>query len=411
MTFRFEDGYLFCEDLRVKSIFDTVAKTPFYLYSLRALQDNYAAYVDALSDIPSIVSFAVKANGNLHILKSFCQLGSWATLVSGGELRLAIAAGFDPSHLIFNGNGKTISELSKAIDLGVILNIDSDFDLAHIQQIGESMGKSIDVLLRINPNIDSDVHPYISTAQKNAKFGVGLEQVPEILARILDTLTLNLVGLHCHLGSTITNLDVYRQTMELFSDQFRTIRQQGVSIKYINLGGGLGINYHKGEDDQPTPKDFVTAIRDLIPKDAILILEPGRSLVGNAGVLIGNTIGVKRGKTKKFIVTDASMTELLRPSLYNAYHHISLIEPVFGMPELFDIVGPVCESADFLGKARFLPPPPEGTGIVIFDTGAYGFVMSSNYNARPRPPEYMVDGNQLIQIRRAESFDDQMNYF
>jgi len=411
MSFWFEDGYLLCEGLRVETIAEEVGQTPFYLYSARALRENFTAYVQTQVEFPMIVSYAIKANGNLYILKLLRQLGSGVTLVSGGELRLALAAGFNPSQMIFNGNGKTIPELALAIKQGTLINIDSIFDLEHIERVIEKVGRSADLLLRINPDIDPEVHPYVSTGLRNSKFGLSPKWIPELLARLKKTPALNLVGLHCHLGSTISNLDVFQETMQVMATQYESIREQGFQLQYLNLGGGLGIDYLGTEADFPTAKDLVGVIQDQIPEDTTLILEPGRSLVGNAGILICRVIGVKRSGAKNFIITDGSMTELLRPSLYQAYHRIQFIEPVLGKPDIFDIVGPVCESADFLGKDRTLPFPPEGTGIAIFDTGAYGYAMSSNYNARLRPAEYLVDGEELALIRRAEIFEDQMRLF
>lgn len=411
MSFEYKDGFLYCEELRVRTICDQVGRTPFYLYSAQTIRKNLAAYNDALANCSAVISYAIKANANLHILSILRQHGCWATLVSGGEFRLASAAGFDPEHMIYNGNGKTIPELRLATKHGVLINIDSEFDLDHIQQVAVLAGKTVDVLLRINPDIDPDVHPYISTGLQNSKFGLSSLQIHALLARMKEISALNLVGLHCHLGSTITNLGVFCQSMELMVAQFETIRKQGFPIKYLNIGGGLGIDYLKTNESFPKPSDLISVLRDLIPRDATLILEPGRSLIGSAGVLICSVIGVKHGDAKKFIVTDGSMTELIRPSLYNAYHHIDFIEPVGGIPENFDIVGPVCESSDFLGKDRVLSPPHEGIGVVVYDTGAYGYAMSSNYNQRLRPAEYLVDGKELILIRRAENFEDQMRLF
>lgn len=411
MGFLYKDGYLYCEGLRVRTIFDQVGRTPFYLYSAQKIRKNFGAYSDALTDSSAVISYAIKANANLHILGRMRQHGCWATLVSEGELRLALAAGFDPRRTIYNGNGKTIPELTLAAKLGTLINIDSEFDLDHVQQVAEQAGKTVDVLLRINPDIDPDVHPYISTGLQNSKFGLSPRRIPALLARLKKISALNLVGLHCHLGSTITDLDVFRQSMELMAVQFNIIREQGFPIKYLNIGGGLGIDYLSVKESFPTPDDLICVLRDLIPEHATLILEPGRSLIGSAGVLICSVIGIKHGDVKKFIVTDGSMTELIRPSLYDAYHHINFIEPVEGTPEKFDIVGPVCESTDFLGKDRELSHPREGTGVVVYDVGAYGYAMSSNYNLRPRPAEYLVDRDELILIRRAENFEDQMRLF
>jgi diaminopimelate decarboxylase len=245
----------------------------------------------------------------------------------------------------------------------------------------------------------------------DSKFGIQPQRIEWFLQKLEKSPLLNLVGVHCHLGSTIENVTVFQQVSRVMVDYFKMMRQRGFPVKYINIGGGLGIDYQHSQPDFAQPVDLVRVIQDELPEDAILILEPGRSLVGNAGVLVCQVIGVKLGTTKNFIVVDGSMTELIRPSLYQAYHRIGYLEPVLGEKRNFDIVGAVCESADFLGKNRLLATPDEGQGLVVYDTGAYGYVMSSNYNGRMRPAEYLVDNEQLTQIRRAENFDDYLKLF
>ena len=409
MGFNTQNGYLFCDGLRVKAILDSGKDTPFYLYSVEQIRSNIRDYVAALDGLDAIISYAVKANGNLSILRTLREMGGWVTLVSGNEIRLANEAGYKFNQMIFNGNGKTIPELRYAIDNDVLVNIDSHFDLMHISELAVNAGKTVNVLLRINPEIDARVHPYISTGLRTSKFGIRRESIPAIVDELRKRPTLELVGIHCHLGSTIKEVSVYRQTMEVMRELFRELKQIGFSLKYINLGGGLGIDYEHQSSEFPKPDDLVDEIKAVLPEEATLIVEPGRSLVGNAGVLICRVIGIKDTGEKKFIVTDASMSELIRPSLYGAYHDIGFIEPTNGEIDTFDIVGPVCESTDTLGTERDLAEPQEGTGVVIFDCGAYGFVMSSNYNARQRPAEFMVDGNRLKQIRRAETFEDLLN--
>jgi diaminopimelate decarboxylase len=411
MTFFYQDGFLFCEELKVVDIQQRVKLSPFYLYSAGQIKSNFNKYVSALDGISSEISYAIKANGNLSILKLLRSLGSRVTLVSGNELRLALTAGFDPGCMIFNGNGKTIPELRLAVDQGVFINIDSLFDLEHINRVSQELGKTVDVLLRINPEIDAKVHPFVSTGLRTSKFGLSNENLPGVMDKMTGMPQLNLVGVHCHLGSTIDQVNVFRQTMIIMVRHFEMIRQRGFPLKYLNIGGGLGIDYQRQGGSFPTPSDLVDSLRDLLPQDATLILEPGRSLVGNAGIFICRVIGVKRGSENNFIVTDGSMAELIRPSLYQAYHEIGFTEPFDSEHRVWHIVGPVCESADYLGKYRMLPSPQEGAGVAIFDTGAYGFVMSSNYNARLRPAEYLVDGDQLTQIRRAESFEDFLRFF
>ncbi len=410
MNYYFNDNYLYCEKLKIKDIQEQVQESPFYLYSLKQIKENYEAYVSALDGINSMVFYALKANSNLTILKHLSKLGSGAVLVSGNELRLALAAGFDPRKIVFNGNGKTIKELTLAVQHGIMINIDSEFDFEHIKQAADNAGKPVDVLIRVNPELDADVHPYLATGISNSKFGVRNDRLDWFMAKIRESNLVNLVGVHCHLGTTIKKVEIFRDAALLMIKFFESIRQEGFDIKYLNIGGGLGIDYEK-KNELPTQADLIASIREVLPDYVTLIIEPGRSIVGNAGVLVNRVVGVKTNGNKKFIVTDGSMAELIRPSLYEAYHHIDFIEPVNGDIKNYDIVGPICESADFLGKDRELPTPYEGAGIAVYDAGAYCYVMSSNYNIKMRPPEYLVDGDNLVQIRRSENFDDYMRLF
>jgi diaminopimelate decarboxylase len=409
-NFHIDKDYLYCERLRVKDIQERIPESPFYLYSLSQIEHNYKAYASALAGMPSVVSYAFKANSNLAILKRLRKLGSGAALVSGNELRLALAAGFDAERTVLNGNGKTLPELALAAEHGVMINVDSEFDLRHIEQVAESTGRAVRVLIRINPDIDPDVHPYVSTGIRSSKFGVQNERLSWYLKRIKSAPRLELVGVHCHLGSTIENVDVFRDAASLMMESIGAIRRQGFDVRYLNIGGGLGIDYER-TGNSPDPADLVGSIRDLFTQGITVIIEPGRSIVGNAGVLVTRVIGVKSSGRKNFIVTDGSMAELIRPSLYGAFHHIGFVEPVAGEASSYDVVGPVCESADFLGRDRQLATPDEGTGLAVYDAGAYGFVMSSNYNTRMRPPEYLVDGDKLTMIRRPEAFDGYLRSF
>jgi diaminopimelate decarboxylase len=410
MSFHIRDGYLYCERLRVKDIQARVPESPFYLYSLAEITANYDAYDRALAGVPAIVAYALKANSNLVILKHLRELGAGAVLVSENELRLAAEAGFDAKRTIFNGNGKTLRELALAVEQGVLVNIDSEFDLAHIEQVSRRAKATVDVLMRINPDIDPEVHPYVSTGIRSSKFGVRSDQIPRFLERIGSAETLNLVGVHCHLGSTIKDIGVYRDAALLMVQIANRIRDEGFALRYVNIGGGLGVDY-EGSGTVPESAELIETLRETVPAEFTLILEPGRSIVASAGALVSRVVGVKTNGRKRFIVVDASMAELIRPSLYDAYHHIGFVEPVAGRALRYDVVGPVCESADFLGKNRALPTPEEGTGLVVFDAGAYGYAMSSNYNARLRPAEYLVDGDDLRRIRRAETFEDYVRLF
>jgi diaminopimelate decarboxylase len=410
MSFFFKDGYLYCEELRVKDIQEKVGASPFYLYSLGQIRGNVERYDSALSGLRSKICYAFKANSNLMILQKLQAMGCGATLVSGNELKLAAAAGFDPRFTFFNGNGKTMKELALAVAQGVKINVDSDFDLRHIEQAAKAAGRSVDLLIRINPGLDPGVHPHVATGVRQSKFGVRSDTLTRILDAIKASSLLNLVGIHYHLGSTIYQVDVFREATRLMADIVRAIRQDRWEPKLLNIGGGLGIE-HGEEAGTPGPAELVSAIRDLVPNGMTLIVEPGRSIVGTAGALVCRVIGAKSSGKKEFLVADGSMAEFIRPSLYGAHHRIEYIEPVDGPLKQYDVVGPVCESGDFLGKDRYLATPGEGAGLALLDAGAYGYVMSSNYNARLRPPEYMVDGDELTLIRRGERFEDYLRLF
>ena len=411
MSFHFKDGYLYCEKLKIKTIQDQIPESPFYLYSLTQITENYKAYETALEGIESIIGYAIKANNNLTILKHLQELGSGAVLVSGNELRIALAAGFDPKRTVLNGNGKTIAELILAAEHGVMINIDSEFDLEHVQEAAKEVGKVTDVLIRINPDVDPQVHAYVSTGIKNSKFGIRNERLHWFLDQIKAQPLLNLVGVHCHLGSTIKMVRIFRDATILMMEFIEKIREVGFDLKYLNIGGGLGIDYEKTGESIPTPSHLIDSIRDVLTDDIGLIIEPGRSIIGNSAVLVNRVTGVKTNGNKHFIVIDGSMAELIRPSLYDAYQHIDFIEPIDGEVVTYDVVGPVCESADFLGQDRALPTPHEGAGLVVHDAGAYCYAMSSNYNLKMRPPEYLVDQDRLIQIRRSETFEEHMQLF
>ena len=411
MSFHVKDDYLYCDGLKIKDIQEQVSHSPFYLYSLEQITANYRAYEAALKGIESIIGYAIKANNNLAILRHLRELGSGAVLVSGNELHIALAAGFEPDRMVLNGNGKTLPELILAAQHGVMINVDSEFDFKHIQQAARDAQKKANVFIRINPDVDPQVHHYVSTGIKNSKFGIRNERLNWFLDQIKDDPSLNLIGVHCHLGSTIKKTSIFRDATELMMDFINVIRDRGFDVKYLNIGGGLGIDYERTGEDIPTPSDLINSIRDVLSSDVALIIEPGRSIIGNTAVLVNRVVGVKTNGNKHFIVTDGSMAELIRPSLYDTYQHIDFIEPVDSEIEAYDVVGPVCESADFLGKDRSLQTPHEGAGLIVYDAGAYCYAMSSNYNLKMRPPEYLVDGEDLIEIRRAETLEDYMRLF
>ncbi|KAL4459044.1 hypothetical protein ABPG75_013909 [Micractinium tetrahymenae] len=407
------DGYMYCDGLRIDDIRAQADASPFYLYSKERIRQNYQAYADALQGLDSIIGYAVKANNNLKIMQYLRELGSGCVLVSGNELRLAMAAGFDPTRTIFNGNGKLPRELELAVENGVLINVDSEFDLANIQAAAAKVGKKARVLIRINPDVDPQVHPYVSTGLAGSKFGIRNTHLQWFLDQIKADSNLELVGAHCHLGSTITKVNIFRDATVLMVDFIKQIREQGFDLKFLNIGGGLGIDYAKKGEVLPTPKDLIDTVRDLVSSLGLtLIIEPGRSMVANSCAFVNTVTGVKSSGRKHFIVVDGSMAELIRPSLYDAYQHIELTAPHDSEVQTFDVVGPVCESADFLGKDRALATPAGGDGLIVMDAGAYCMSMASTYNMKLNPPEWWVaEGSQLQQIRKGVTLEDWMRVY
>ncbi|KAK3420957.1 hypothetical protein EUGRSUZ_G01640 [Eucalyptus grandis] len=411
------DGFLYCEDVKVEDVMESVERRPFYLYSKRQITRNVEAYREALEGLEgAVIGYAIKANNNLKILEHLRGLGCGAVLVSGNELRLALRAGFDPTRCIFNGNGKLLEDLVLAAQAGVFVNVDSEFDLENIVAAARIAGKKVNVLLRINPDVDPQVHPYVATGNKNSKFGIRNEKLQWFLDAVKSHPNeLKLVGAHCHLGSTITKVDIFRDAAVLMVNYIDLIREQGFEVNYLNIGGGLGIDYYHTGAVLPMPRDLIDTVRELVlSRNLKLIIEPGRSLIANTCCLVNRVTGVKTNGTKNFIVIDGSMAELIRPSLYDAYQHIELISPTppDADTSTFDVVGPVCESADFLGKDRELPTPAKGAGLVVHDAGAYCMSMASTYNLKMRPPEYWVEEDGSIRkIRHAETFEDHLRFF
>ncbi|KAL4318300.1 hypothetical protein GQ457_18G017180 [Hibiscus cannabinus] len=411
------DGFLYCEDAKVEDIMGKVEKRPFYLYSKPQITRNVEAYIGALQGLKNpIIGYAIKANNNLKILQHLRKLGCGAVLVSGNELKLALHAGFDPTKCIFNGNGKILEDLVLAAQAGVFVNVDSEFDLENIVTAAKFAGRKVNVLLRINPDVDPQVHPYVATGNKNSKFGIRNEKLQWFLDAVkAHPNELKLVGAHCHLGSTITKVDIFRDAAVLMVNYIDEIRAQGFEVDYLNIGGGLGIDYYHSGAVLPKPRDLIDTVRELVlSRNLNLIIEPGRSLIANTCCLVNRVTGVKTNGTKNFIVIDGSMAELIRPSLYDAYQHIELVSPPPPDAEVstFDVVGPVCESADFLGKERQLPTPAKGTGLVVHDAGAYCMSMASTYNLKMRPPEYWVEEDgSVTKIRHGETFEDHIRFF
>jgi diaminopimelate decarboxylase len=408
-----QDGYLYCENVRVKDIQEALGpeSSPFYLYSQRRIEANVQAYKKALAGMDSIIGYAVKANNNLIIMRLMREFGCGAVLVSGNELRLAQLAGFDMRSTVFNGNGKTPHEIALAVQAECLINIDSEFDIENILAAAKREGRRARVLLRINPDIDPQVHPYVSTGLATSKFGIRTNHLGWFLDQIKQHEALvELVGVHSHLGSTIKKVELFRDNVVTMLEVIDNLCAQGFrSIRFLNIGGGLGIDYERNGERIPTPQELIDAIRPrLAGRDLTLIIEPGRSLIGNAGIFVNTVLGVKRNGDKRFVVVDGSMAELIRPALYGAYQFIALIEPGLQNEQVveYDVVGPVCESSDFLGKGRLLPKPAPGMGLAVMDSGAYCMSMASNYNMKLLPAEIMVCDDSWRLIRQRQKFTD-----
>ncbi len=403
--FQYRKDELYCEDIPVRTIAKTVG-TPFYLYSSRTLKNHYRAYESAFASIPHIISFAMKANSNLAVLRLFAGEGGGADIVSGGELFRALKAGVEPQKIIFAGVGKTADEIQYALESDILMfNVESSQELRQIDAVAGGMRRKARVALRVNPNVDPKTHPYISTGLKKHKFGISIDKALEEY-KVADSLKhIEVAGIHKHIGSQLTEVLPYVDSLRKLLDLVAELRKQGISIRYINIGGGLGITYD--QENPPQPKDLAQAVAPLVRDlKCILIMEPGRALVGNAGILVTRVLYTKEGEGKKFVIVDAAMNDLIRPSLYGAFH---LIQPVLrqGRKSITaDVVGPICESADFLAKDREMEECRPDEWLAVMSAGAYGFAMASNYNARPRVPEVMVHGDQYTIVRERETYED-----
>ena len=400
------DGTLACDGVPLPAL-AAAHRTPLYVYSAATIASRYRAVDEAFASHPHAMHYALKANSTLAIARLLRGLGSAADANSGGEIDVALRAGFIPPQIVFTGVGKTPAELEQAVDLGVkTINAESDGELERIDAIARARQTRTRVALRVNPNIDARSHPHISTGLKTNKFGIPIDDVREIARKAAGRPGLELVGLHSHVGSQITDLSPLRRAAEALVTLSRELRDDGVKIEHLDLGGGLGISYDGSA--APTAEDYAGALLPAVKDSGLsIILEPGRSIVGPAGALLTSVVDVKeQAGGKLFVILDAGMTELIRPMLYNAFHRI---EPVVarGGPEMIcDMVGPLCETSDTLGRDRRLARPVVGDLFAVLDAGAYGAVMASNYNRRTMPAEVMVDKGRPDLIRRRQTIED-----
>jgi diaminopimelate decarboxylase len=400
--FKHRNSQLYAEDVSVAEIAATVG-TPCYIYSRATLERHWRAFDHAFSDHPHVVCYAVKANSNLAVLNVLARLGSGFDIVSVGELERVLAAGGDPGKVVFSGVGKRRDELERALAVGIrCFNVESEPELALLEQVAMARGKKAPVSLRINPDVDANTHPYISTGLKQNKFGIDPERALKIYARASASPHLDVRGIDCHIGSQLTEVAPFVAALERVLALVKRLERQGIQIHHLDLGGGLGIRYR--DEEPPLPAEHAAALMiSLRDQPYEILIEPGRAIVGNAGILATRVELLKQGADRDFAVVDAAMNDLIRPALYSAWQEIIPVEPrPLGQPRRYDVVGPICETADFLGKDRELNIQP-GDLLAVRSAGAYGFTMSSNYNSRPRAAEVMVDGSRFQIVRRRET--------
>lgn len=400
--FEYRNGELFAEQTPVAAI-ATAVGTPCYIYSRATLERHWRAFDQALGDHPHLVCYAVKANSNLAVLNLLARLGSGFDIVSVGELERVLAAGGNPGKVVFSGVGKRRDELARALAVGIrCFNVESEAELAFLAQVAAEQGRRAPVSLRINPDVDANTHPYISTGLKQNKFGIAMTRALEVYAQAAASPHLEVIGVDCHIGSQLTQMTPFVDALERVLALVARLEEQGIVIHHLDLGGGLGIRYR--DEEPPLPADHAAALmRQLRGKPYEILLEPGRAIVGNAGILLTRVELLKQGEDRNFAVVDAAMNDLLRPALYSAWQAIIPVKPrTAGAPRPYDVVGPICETGDFLGKDRELNIEA-GDLLAVRSAGAYGFAMSSNYNARPRVAEVMVDGDRFQVVRQRET--------
>ena len=404
--FEYRHGELACENLPISRIAKEIG-TPCYVYSHATLVRHYRAFDGAFQNVPHIVAYAMKANSNLAILRLMAREGSGADIVSGGELYRALKAGIPPSKIVFAGVGKSREEIRDALATDILmLNVESSAELRAIDEVAAEMGRRARVALRINPDIDPKTHPYISTGLKKSKFGISADRALDEYKLATSLRHIEVVGVHKHIGSQLTDVSPFVDALKTILTLVESLKGHGANIRYINIGGGLGITY--SDEVPPLPHQLAEAIAPLVRDlKCMLIMEPGRVIVGNAGILVTRVLYTKQGAAKHFVIVDAAMNDLIRPSLYGAYHEIRPVQEVPNAKTLtVDVVGPVCESSDFLAKDRAMPEAKAGDLLAVMSAGAYGFTMASNYNSRPRVPEVLVKGGEMHVIRAREEYAD-----
>ena len=404
--FQYKNEQLYVEDLPVKQLAEEFG-TPLYIYSRATLERHWHAFDSALGDHPHLICYAVKANSNIGILNVMAKLGSGFDIVSQGELERVLAAGGEASKVVFSGVAKSRSEIMRALEVGIrCFNVESIAELYHINQIAGEMVKVAPISLRVNPDVDAHTHPYISTGLKENKFGVSVDEAREVYKLAATLPHVKITGMDCHIGSQLTELQPFLDATDRLIRLMEQLKEDGITLKHLDLGGGLGVTYT--DETPPHPSDYATALLNKLKdyEDLEIILEPGRAIAANAGILVAKVQYLKSNESRNFAITDTGMNDMIRPALYEAYMNIIEIDRTLGRKKaIYDVVGPVCETSDFLGKQRELAIA-EGDYIAQRSAGAYGASMSSNYNSRPRTAEVLVDGNKAHLIRRRESLSE-----
>jgi diaminopimelate decarboxylase len=406
--FNYKDGSLFCEDVAISTLAETYG-TPLYVYSRATLERHWHEFDDALAGREHLVCYAVKANSNIAVLNVLARLGSGFDIVSSGELQRVLRAGGDPSKIVFSGVGKQAHEMALALDTGIhCFNIESEQELDLLSQVATEKNMTASVSFRVNPDVDAKTHPYISTGLKENKFGIAFDDADRIYLKANQLPHIDVIGIDCHIGSQLTELSPFIDALTRLLALVKRLNQQGLNIDHMDLGGGLGIRYQ--DETPPLPSDWANALRDQLSNfEGTIVVEPGRAIAGNAGILVSQVNYLKLSDEKNFAIVDAAMNDLIRPCLYSAWQDIIPVQLGSTETELeYDIVGAICETGDFLGKQRMMKLAQNDL-LAVRSSGAYGFAMASNYNTRNRAAEVMVDGDQHYCIRQRETFDDQVS--
>ncbi|CAN2972123.1 MULTISPECIES: diaminopimelate decarboxylase [Pseudomonas] len=400
-AFNYRDGELFAEGVALSAIAQRFG-TPTYVYSRAHIEAQYRSFTDALNGVPHLVCYAVKANSNLGVLNVLARLGAGFDIVSRGELERVLAAGGQADKIVFSGVGKSREDMRRALEVGVhCFNVESTDELERLQVVAAEMGVRAPISLRVNPDVDAGTHPYISTGLKENKFGIAIADAEDVYIRAAQLPNLEVLGVDCHIGSQLTTLPPFLDALDRLLGLIDRLGECGIYLHHIDLGGGVGVRYR--DEEPPLIADYIQAVRERIEgRDLTLMFEPGRYIVANAGVLLTQVEYLKHTEHKDFAIVDAAMNDLIRPALYQAWMDVTAVTPRASKARAYDIVGPICETGDFLAKDRELTLE-EGDLLAVHSAGAYGFVMSSNYNTRGRTAEVLVDGDQAFEVRRRET--------